>query len=201
MCQVTARAKRWRVLVADVPMQPLRAPRATIVTAPALVDQKTVAGLKEDAGRKTDVALKVGVVRKTGVVLKADADQKADADRKTVAVRKADAVQTVVAVPDDVRSRAWSSLSVPQFPAAGLTRRGSHLQAFQFGRLRRQSPDHVAVRVAKDPMVPVAPAEDLVVPAVVRLRAVIANRASCATRAVRGRQTSKFFTSSACFSM
>ena len=46
-------------------------------------------------------------------------------------------------------------------------------------------------------MVPVAPAEDLVV----RLRAVIANRASCATCAVRGRQTSKFFTSSACFSM
>ena len=63
----------------------------------------------------------------------------------------------------------------------------------------------MAVRVAKDPMVPVAvpvaPAEDLVVPAVVRLRAVIANRASCATCAVRVRHTSKFFTSSACFSM
>ena len=216
--QQTARAKRWRAPVADVPMRPLRAPRATIVPVPALVvrkagvDQKADADPKADVVRKTDVAPKVVAARKTdavlktvaaqktGAVLKVDAVPKTAVNPRAVAVLKAGAVQTVVVVPDDVRSQEWSSLSVRQFPAARLTRLGSRLQAFQFGRLRRQNPDHVAVLVAKAPMVPVAPAVPAV-PAAVRLRAVIANWAWRATCAVRGRQTSKFFTSSACFSM
>jgi hypothetical protein len=159
-------------------MRPLRARRAKIVPVPALVDRKTGAGLKMDAG------LKVDADRKMGVVPKVDVAPKADAVLKTGAV-----------VPDDVRSRAWSSLSVRQFRAARLTQRGSRLQAFRFGRLRLQSPDHVAVLVAKAPMVPVV---DQVAPVAARLRVVIAN---FATRANRGRHTSKFFTSSACFSM
>lgn len=128
--QRTARAKRWRAPVADVPMRPLRAPRATIVPVSALVDGKMAVGSKTgvdpkvDADRKTgvapkmDVALKMGAVpkvvaaRKTGVVLKADADQKADAAPKAVAVLKTGAVPMVDAVPDDVRSHEWSSLSV-----------------------------------------------------------------------------------------
>ena len=93
-----------------------------------------------------------------------------------------------------------------------MTQLGSRLQAFRFGRLRLQSQDHVAVLVAKAPMVPVAdlvdpvadlvdPAEDPADPAAVPLRMVIANWASRATCANRGCHTSKFFTSSACFSM
>ena len=164
-------------------MHPLRAPRATIAPVPALVDQKTVAA------------------QKTGAVRKVDAVPKTAVNPRAVAVLKAGAVQTVVVVPDDVRSQEWSSLSVRQFPAARLTRLGSRLQAFQFGRLRRQNPDHVAVLVAKAPMVPVAvpvaPA-DLAVPAAALPHVVIANFATCANR---GRHTSKFFTSSACFSM
>ena len=206
-------------------MRPLRAPRATIVPVPALVarkaaadpkvdvDQKVDADPKADVDRKTDVAPKVGAARKTDAVLKVDAVPKTaavpktDAARKTDAVLKTGAVQTVAAVPDDVRSQEWSSLSVRQFPAARLTRRGSHLQAFQFGRLRLQSQDHVAVLVAKAPMVPAADLADQVasagpadpaVQAAVRLHVVIANRATCANRV---RHTSKFFTSSACFSM
>ena len=219
VCQVTARAKRWRVLVADVPTQPLRAPRATIVPVPALVDGKMAVGRKAvavpkvdvdqkvDVVRKTDVAPKVVAARKTDAVLKVDAVPKTAADPKADAGLKTGAVQTVAAVPDDVRSQEWSSLSVRQFPAARLTQLGSRLQAFPFGRLRLQSQDHVAVLVAKAPMVPVVDLVDLVaradqvVPAAVPLRVVIANRASCATCANRGRHTSKFFTSSACFSM
>ena len=220
--QRTAPAKRWRAPVADVLMQPLRAPRATIVPVPALVvrkagvvpkagvDQKADAVRKTDvapkvvAARKTDAVLKTVAAQKTGAVLKVDAVPKTAVNPRAVAVLKAGAVQTVVVVPDDVRSQEWSSLSVRQFPAARLTRLGSRLQAFQFGRLRRQNPDHVAVLVAKAPMVPVAvpvaPADLLVpaVPAAARPHVVIANFATCANR---GRQTSKFFTSSACFSM
>ena len=189
------------------------------VVPKAGVDQKADADPKADVVRKTDVAPKVVAARKTdavlktvaaqktGAVLKVDAVPKTAVNPRAVAVLKTGAVQTVVVVPDDVRSQEWSSLSVRQFPAARLTRLGSRLQAFQFGRLRRQNPDHVAVLVAKAPMVPVAvpvaPADLLVpaVPAAVRLRAVIANWAWRATCAVRARQTSKFFTSSACFSM
>ena len=158
-------------------MQPLRAPRATIVPVPALVDGKMAVGRKAVAVLKVDVDQKAGVVRKTDVASK------------------------VVAVPVDVRSQEWSLLSVRQFRAARLTRHGSRLLAFRFGRLRLQSQDHVAVLVAKAPMVPVAVPVAPAVPAAVRLRAVIANWASRATCAVRARQTSKFFTSSACFSM
>jgi hypothetical protein len=203
-------------------MQPLRAPRATIVPVPALVVRKADADPKVDAVRKADVDQKVDADPKADVDPKVDADPKADVVRKTdvapkvVAARKTDAVlktgavQKVVAVPVDARSQEWSLLSVRQFPAARLTRRGSRLQAFPFGRLRLQSQDHVAVLVAKAPMVPVADLVDLaypvaradqVVPAAVPLRVVIANRASRATCANRGRHTSKFFTSSACFSM
>lgn len=176
-------------------MRPLRALRAMIVPVPALVDRKA------DAVRKMDAALGVGAARKTDAVLKMDAVPKMDAGLKTGAVQKVDAV------PDDVRSQEWSLLSVRQFPAARLTRLGSRLQAFQFGRLRRQNPDHVAVLVAKAPTVPVAvpvaPADLVVllvpaVPAAARPHVVIANFATCANR---GRHTSKFFTSSACFSM
>ena len=144
-------------------MQPLRAPRATIVPVPALVD------------------------RKAGVVPKVDVAPKADAVLKTGAV-----------VPDDVRSRAWSSLSVRWFPAARLTRRGSRLQAFRFGRLRLQN--HVTALVAKAPVDQAVRVDPVDQPALaaVRLRVVIAN---FATRANRGRHTSKFFTSRACFSM
>ena len=179
-------------------MQPLRAPRATIVPVPALVAWKTAVGRKVDADPKVDAVPKADVVRKTDVA------PKVVAARKTDVVLKTGAVQKVVAVPDDVRSQEWSSLSVRQFRAARLTRRGSRLQAFRFGRLRLQSQDHVAVLVAKAPTVPVVDLvarADQVVPAAVPLRVVIANRASCATCANRGRQTSKFFTSSACFSM
>ena len=161
-------------------MQPLRAPRATIVPVPALVDGKMAVGRKAVAVPKVDVDQKAGVVRKTDVASK------------------------VVAVPVDVRSQEWSLLSVRQFRAARLTRHGSRLLAFRFGRLRLQSQDHVAVLVAKAPMVPVADQvarADQVAPAAVPLRVVIANWASRATRANRGRHTSKFFTSSACFSM
>ena len=157
-------------------MQPLRAPRATSAPVPALVD------------RKAGVDPKVDAVPKADVVRKTDVAPKVVAARKTDVVLKTGAVQKVVAVPDDVRSQEWSSLSVRQFRAARLTRRGSRLQAFPFGRLRLQSQDHVAVLVAKAPMVPAA----------VRLHVVIANRATCANRV---RHTSKFFTSSACFSM
>gem|GEM_PF-3332500 len=62
----------------------------------------------------------------------------------------------------------------------------------------------MAVLVAKAPMVPVADLvarADLVAPAADLLRVVIANWASRATCANRVRHTSKFFTSSACFSM
>ena len=161
-------------------MQPLRAPRATIVPVPALVARKAAADPKADVDQKVD------------------ADPKVDVDRKT------DVAPKVVAVPDDVRSQEWSSLSVRQFRAARLTRRGSRLQAFRFGRLRLQSQDHVAVLVAKAPMVPVADlvaSADPVARAAVPLRVVIANWASRATCANGGRYTSKFFTSSACFSM
>ena len=232
--QQTARAKRWRAPVADVPMRPLRAPRATIVPVPALVAWKTAVGRKAvavpkadvvpkagvdqkvdvdpkaDAGRKADAGPKADAAQKPGAVLKVDAVPKTAVNPRAVAVLKTGAVQTVVVVPDDVRSQEWSSLSVRQFPAARLTRLGSRLQAFQFGRLRRQNPDHVAVLVAKGPMVPVAvpvaPADLVVllvpaVPAAARPHVVIANWASRATCAVRARQTSKFFTSSACFSM
>ena len=176
-------------------MRPLRAPRATIVPVPALVDGKMAVGPK------------------TGVDPKVDAVRKMDAVPKMGAALKMGAVPKVVEVTKAVRSQEWSSLSVRQFPAARLTRRGSHLQAFQFGRLRLQSQDHVAVLVAKAPMVPAAdladqvapaeaPAEDpavqAAVQAAVRLHVVIANRATCANRV---RHTSKFFTSSACFSM
>jgi len=187
------------------------------VVPKAGVDQKADADPKADVVRKTDVAPKVVAARKTdavlktvaaqktGAVLKVDAVPKTVAARKTDAVLKTGAVQKVVAVPDDVQSQEWSSLSVRQFRAARLTRRGSRLQAFRFGRLRLQSQDHVAVLVAKAPMVWVVdqavPAEDPAAPAADLLRAVIANRASRATRANRGRHTSKFFTSSACFSM
>jgi hypothetical protein len=167
-------------------MRPLRARRATIVPVPVLVDPKTGAGPKVDVGRKVDVD------RKVDVVLKVDAVRKADVVRKTGAVRKADVDPKVVAGPDDVRNRAWSSLSVQRSPVARSTRRGSRLQAFQFGRLRHQN--RAAVLVVKDPMVPAA----VPVAQAVRLRVVIAN---CATCANRGRHTSKFFTSSACFSM
>jgi hypothetical protein len=182
-------------------MRPLRAPRATIVPVPALVVRKAGVVPKVDADPKVDAVPKADVVRKTDVA------PKVVAARKTDAVLKTGAVQKVVAVPDDVRSQEWSSLSVRQFRAARLTQLGSRLQAFRFGRLRLQSQDHVAVLVAKAPMVPVADLVDLVaradqvVPAAVPLRVVIANRASCATCANRGRHTSKFFTSSACFSM
>ena len=196
--QRTARAKRWRAPVADVPMRPLRAPRATIVPVPALVDRKTAVGRKADvdpkvdAVRKMDAAPEVDAARRTDAVLKMDAVPKTDADLKTGAVQK------VAAVPDDVRSQEWSSLSVRQFRAARLTRHGSRLQAFQFGRLRLQSQDHAGDLVAKAPMVPVV---DQAVPVAVRLRVVIANRARFATCANPRRHTSKFFTSSACFSM
>ena len=185
-------------------MQPLRAPRATSAPVPALVDRKAGVDPKVDADPKADAVPKADVVRKTDVA------PKVVAARKTDVVLKTGAVQKVVAVPDDVRSQEWSSLSVRQFRAARLTQLGSRLQAFRFGRLRLQSQDHVAVLVAKAPMVPVVDLVDLVdlvaradqvVPAAVPLRVVIANRASCATCANRGRQTSKFFTSSACFSM
>ena len=168
-------------------MRPLRARRATIVPVPALVDRKTGAGRKVDADRKADVGLKV------------DAAPKVDADRKVDVGLKVDAVlKTGDAVPDDVRSRAWSSLSVRRFPAARLTRRGSRLQAFQFGRLRLQN--HVAALVAKAPVDQAVRVDPVDQPAraAVHLRVVIA---SFATRANRGRHTSKFFTSSACFSM
>ena len=186
-------------------MRPLRARRATIVPVPALVDRKTGADRKVDADRKADVGLKVDAVpkadadRKVDVGLKVDAVPKADAVLKTDAVPKADAVlKTGDAVPDDVRSRAWSSLSVRWFPAARLTRRGSRLQAFQFGRLRLQN--HVAALVAKAPVDQAVRVDPVDQPAraAVHLRVVIA---SFATRANRGRHTSKFFTSSACFSM
>jgi hypothetical protein len=189
-------------------MRPLRAQRATIVPVPALVDGKTGVGPKvdadpkvdvdpkADAARKTDVAPKVVAARKTDAALKTTADPKADAGLKTGAVQK------VVAVPVDVRSQEWSLLSVRQFRAARLTQLGSRLQAFRFGRLRLQSQDHVAVLVVgKAPMVPVADMVDQVAPAADLLRVVIANRASRVTCANRGRHTSKFFTSSACFSM
>ena len=197
-------------------MRPLRAQRATIVPVPALVDRKAGVDPKVDAdpkvdvvrktdvapkvvaARKTDAVLKTVAAQKTGAVLKVDAVPKTAVNPRAVAVLKAGAVQTVVVVPDDVRSQEWSSLSVRQFPAARLTRLGSRLQAFQFGRLRRQNPDHVAVLVAKAPMVPVA---DQAAPAAVPLRVVIANWASRATCANGGRHTSKFFTSSACVSM
>jgi hypothetical protein len=55
--------------------------------------------------------------------------------------------------------------------------------------------------VAKASMVPVADLVVLAVQAAVRLRVVIASRPSRATCANRGRHTSRFFTSSACFSM
>ena len=180
------------------------------VVPKAGVDQKADAVRKTDvapkvvAARKTDAVLKTVAAQKTGAVLKVDAVPKTAVNPRAVAVLKAGAVQTVVVVPDDVRSQEWSSLSVRQFPAARLTRLGSRLQAFQFGRLRRQNPDHVAVLVAKAPMVPVAvpvaPADLLVpaVPAAARPHVVIANFATCANR---DRHTSKFFTSSACFSM
>ena len=169
--------------------------------------RKTDVAPKVVAARKTDAVLKTVAAQKTGAVLKVDAVPKTAVNPRAVAVLKAGAVQTVVVVPDDVRSQEWSSLSVRQFPAARLTRLGSRLQAFQFGRLRRQNPDHVAVLVAKAPMVPVAvpvaPADLVVllvpaVPAAARPHVVIANFATCANR---GRHTSKFFTSSACFSM
>ena len=182
-------------------MRPLRAQRATIVPVPALVDGKMAVGRKAVAVPKVDVDQKVDVVRKTDVAPKVVAARKTDAVPKTAVARKTDAVlktgavQTVVAVPVDVRSREWSLLSVRQFRAARLTQLGSRLQAFRFGRLRLQSQDHVAVLVAKAPMVPAA---DQVDPVAARLRVVIAN---FATRANRGRHTSKFFTSSACFSM
>ena len=194
-------------------MRPLRAPRATIVPVPALVDGKMAVGPKTgvdpkvDAVRKMDAVPKMGAALKMGAVPKVVVVPKVVAARKTDAVLKTGAVQTVAAVPDDVRSQEWSSLSVRQFRAARLTRRGSHLQAFQFGRLRLQSQDHVAVLVAKAPMVPAADLADQVasagpadpaVQAAVRLHVVIANRATCANRV---RHTSKFFTSSACFSM
>ena len=205
--QRTAPAKRWRAPVADVLMQPLRAPRATIVPVPALVDGKMAVGRKVDADPKVAVDRKTDAAPKAAVARKTDAVPKTAVARKTDAVLKTGAVQKVVAVPDDVQSQEWSSLSVRQFRAARLTRRGSRLQAFRFGRLRLQSQDHVAVLVAKAPMVPVAdrvdqaaPA-DQVAPAAVPLRVVIANWASRATCANGGRHTSKFFTSSACFSM
>lgn len=197
-------------------MRSLRAQRATIVPVPAQVAWKTAVGRKAvavpkagvdqkaDAGPKADAGRKTGAAQKTGAVLKVDAVPKTAVNPRAVAVLKTGAVQTVVVVPDDVRSQEWSSLSVRQFRAALLTRRGSRLQAFQFGRLRLQSPDHVAVLVAKAPMVrvavPVAPADlvVLLVPAAARPHVVIANFATCANR---GRHTSKFFTSSACFSM
>ena len=191
-------------------MQPLRAPRATSAPVPALVDRKAGVVPKADVDQKVDVVPKAGVDQKADVARKTDAAPKAAVARKTDAVpktavaRKTDAVlktgavQKVVAVPDDVQSQEWSSLSVRQFRAARLTRRGSRLQAFRFGRLRLQSQDHVAVLVAKAPMVPVA---DQAAPAAVPLRVVIANWASRATCANGGRHTSKFFTSSACFSM
>ena len=188
-------------------MQPLRAPRATIVPVPALVDGKMAVGRKVDADPKVAVDRKTDAAPKAAVARKTDAVPKTAVARKTDAVLKTGAVQKVVAVPDDVQSQEWSSLSVRQFRAARLTRRGSRLQAFRFGRLRLQSQDHVAVLVAKAPMVPVAdrvdqaaPA-DQVAPAAVPLRVVIANWASRATCANGGRHTSKFFTSSACFSM
>ena len=185
-------------------MQPLRAPRATIVPVPALVAWKTAVGRKVDADPKVDAAPKAAVDRKTDAAPKAAVARKTDAVPKTAVARKTDAVlktgavQKVVAVPDDVQSQEWSSLSVRQFRAARLTQLGSRLQAFRFGRLRLQSQDHVAVLVAKAPMVPVA---DQAAPAAVPLRVVIANWASRATCANGGRYTSKFFTSSACFSM
>ena len=114
-------------------MRPLRAPRATIVPVPALVARKAAADPKVDVDQKVDADPKADVDRKTDVA------PKVGAARKTDAVLKTGAVQTVAAVPDDVRSQEWSSLSVRQFRAARLTRRGSHLQAFQFGRLRLQS--------------------------------------------------------------
>jgi hypothetical protein len=174
------------------------------------VVRKADADPKVDAVRKADVDPKADAVPKADVVRKTDVAPKVVAARKTDAVLKTGAVQKVVAVRDDVRSQEWSSLSVRQFRAARLTQLGSRLQAFRFGRLRLQSQDHVAVLVAKAPMVPVADLVDLaypvaradqVVPAAVPLRVVIANRASRATCANRGRHTSKFFTSSACFSM
>ena len=188
-------------------MRPLRAPRATIVPVPALVVRKAAVDQKADVDQRADAVPKADVVRKTDVAPKVVADRKTvavpkrDADRKTDAVLKTGAVQKVVAVPVDVRSQEWSLLSVRQFPAARLTRRGSRLQAFRFGRLRLQSQDHVAVLVAKAPMVPVADLVDPADPAAVPLRVVIANWASRATCANRGCHTSKFFTSSACFSM
>ncbi len=134
--------------------------------------------------------------RATIVPVPALVDGKMDAGRKMGVAPKADAVlKTGAVVPDDVRSRAWSSLSVRWFPAARLTQLGSRLQAFQFGRLRRQN--HVVDLVAKDPMAPVADQADPVAQAV-PLRVVIANFVTCANC---GRHTSKFFTSSACFSM
>ena len=192
-------------------MRTLRARRAKIVPVPALVDRKTDAGLKMDADLKVDAGRKMGVAPKAGVVPKvdvapkvdaapkADAAPKVDVALKAVAVLKADAVlKTDAVVPDDVRSRAWSSLSVRWFPAARLTRRGSRLQAFQFGRLRLQN--HVAALVAKAPVDQAVRVDPVDQPALaaVRLRVVIAN---FATRGTRGHHTSKFFTSSACFSM
>ena len=182
-------------------MRPLRAQRATIVPVPALVDRKAGVVPKADVDQKVDVVPKAGVDQKADVARKTDAAPKAAVARKTDAVLKTGAVQKVVAVPDDVQSQEWSSLSVRQFRAARLTRRGSRLQAFRFGRLRLQSQDHVAVLVAKAPMVPVADRVDQAAPAAVPLRVVIANWASRATCANGGRHTSKFFTSSACFSM
>jgi hypothetical protein len=129
-------------------MRPLRAQRATIVPVPALVDRKM------DADRKVDVGPKVVAGQKTDAVRKVVAGLKAVAVPKVGAVRKTGAVPKAAAAPDDVRSRAWSSLSVRRSPVARLTWRGSRLQAFQFGRLRRQN--HVADLVAKDPMAPVA---------------------------------------------
>ena len=211
--QRTAPAKRWRAPVADVLMQPLRAPRATIVPVQALVVRKADVDPKAGVDQKADADQKVDVDQKVDADPKADADRKADvapkvvavpktaADPKADAVLKTGAVQKVVAAPDDVRSQEWSSLSVRQVRAARLTRRGSRLQAFPFGRLRLQSQDHVAVLVAKAPMVRVVDPADQVAPAADPLRVVIANWASRATCANRGRHTSKFFTSSACFSM
>ena len=176
-------------------MRPLRAQRATIVPVPALVDRKT------GADRKVDVDPKVDADQRMDADPKADAARKTDVGPKADAGLKTGAVQKVVAVPVDVRSQEWSLLSVRQFQAARLTQRGSRLQAFRFGRLRLQSPDHVAVLVGKAPMVPVADMVDQVAPAADLLRVAIANRASRVTCATRGRHTSKFFTSSACFSM
>jgi hypothetical protein len=171
-------------------MRPLRAQRATIVPVPAQVDRQTGAVDRQTgAGRKVVAGRKTDAVRKVVAGLKADAVPKVGAVRKTVAVPK------VAVALDAVRNRAWSSLSVRRSPVARLMRRGSRLQAFQFGRLRLQN--HVADLVAKDPMAPVA---DQAVPVAqaVRLHVVIANFATCANR---GPHTSKFFTSSACFSM